>query len=136
MVFLSEVLVHTTEFTHCSAQLKGDLIHWSTGESIPSWIGVELMAQCVAAHGGLISRSSGTPPRIGLFLGSRRIEFTETELRVGQTLTVKAHRVWGKTVGMVSFDCGIEDAESGAPIAEARLNCFVPEDGTLPGDET
>lgn len=131
MVLLSEVLAHSGDATECAVEVGRDLLHWNTGASVPAWVGVELMSQCIAVHGGLLGRASGTPPRIGFLLGSRRIQFTGTDFAPEQTLTVRARRVWGQEVGMVSFDCEIEDAASGAPMLKGRLNCFVPSDADL-----
>ena len=128
MVLLSEVLAHTSDSTDCAVQVGQDLLHWNRGGSVPAWVGVELMSQCIAVHGGLVGRASGTPPRIGFLLGSRRIQFTAADFKPDQRLTVKARRVWGQEVGMVSFDCEVEDATSGALMLKGRLNCFVPSD--------
>ena len=38
---------------------------------MPAWIGVELMAQAIAAHVGLLARSMGKAPKNGVLLGAR-----------------------------------------------------------------
>src|SRR4051812_2093106 len=41
---------------------------------VPSWIGIEYMAQAVSAGAGNRARGLGGAPRAGLLLGSRRYE--------------------------------------------------------------
>jgi predicted hotdog family 3-hydroxylacyl-ACP dehydratase len=43
---------------------------------VPSWIGIEYMAQTVSAWAGRRGRAAGGAPRAGLLLGSRRYEVT------------------------------------------------------------
>lgn len=41
---------------------------------MPAWFGIELMAQAIAAHVGLLSMRDGNPARPGVLLGSRKYE--------------------------------------------------------------
>jgi predicted hotdog family 3-hydroxylacyl-ACP dehydratase len=87
------------------------------------------MAQCIAAHSGLLGLDGGEPPRRGFLVGSRRMTFHARRFRRGQRLTVQAWRVWGGAQEMVAFDCSIADADTGALLVEGRLSCFMPGDG-------
>ena len=44
------------------------------GLGVPVWVGIELMAQAIAAHAGLGARREQKPPRAGMLLGTRRFE--------------------------------------------------------------
>lgn len=128
MVLLSEVLEHDGDTTVCRAVICADGIFANADGSAGAWLGLELMAQCVATHSGLIGERDGQPPRIGLLVSSRRLRFTTSRYHAGQGLRVRSHHIWGDSTGMASFDCSIHDEESDELLAEGRLNCFLPED--------
>ena len=128
MILLERVVSHVEDETVCSARIGDDALLRTASGDVPAWMGLEYMAQCIAAHAGLVGRASGEPPRVGFLLGTRRVTFHAPCYRRGQRLTVRAHRLWGGPRGMVAFDCGIADADTGAVLAEGRLNCFMPGD--------
>jgi predicted hotdog family 3-hydroxylacyl-ACP dehydratase len=129
MVLLTRLLFHDRERTVAEIEVDHQSLFVDADGSIPAWVGIEYMAQCVAAHAGLAARAEGNEPRIGFLLGSRRISFHCARFDRGRTLRATAVRTWGGSEGMVSFECRLEDADSGAPLAEARLNCYLPPEG-------
>lgn len=42
--------------------------------SLPAWVGIELMAQSVAAFAGCHARQKGNPVELGFLLGTRKFE--------------------------------------------------------------
>lgn len=129
MVLLSRVRSHDDATTVCEVEIDGLALFRDDEGNVPAWVGLELMAQCIGVHGGLVSSAEGEEgPRIGLLLGSRRVSFQTPEYHRGQTVVVSAKHTWGRTTGLVVFDCTIDDAATGDRLAEARLNCFMPAD--------
>ena len=128
MVLLSRVLHHEEDRTVCAVDIDAQLMFRDAAGNVAAWVGLEFMAQCIAAHGGLVGRSSGEAPRVAFLIGSRRVLFHASRFRPGQTLEAAASRVWGGTRGMASFECTLKDAANGALLAEGRLNCFTPDD--------
>ena len=47
---------------------------FATPDGIPGWVGLEWLAQAVAAWAGVQSVMSGDPPKIGFLLGTRRYQ--------------------------------------------------------------
>ena len=127
MVLLGSVLEHAPAATACAVQVDAQKLFVQSDGSIGSWVGIEYMAQCVAAHAGLIARAGGEEPRIGYLVSSRRLRFHAPCFAPGQELRVSAAQLWGGREGMVSFQCKVEDAGSGALLVEGRLNCYLPE---------
>jgi predicted hotdog family 3-hydroxylacyl-ACP dehydratase len=128
MVLLSRVLHHDAGLTRCAAEVdRCGALRDATGDLAP-WMAIELMAQCVAVHAGLVGRADGDRARAGLLLGARRVAFHASRLRRGQALVVQARHLWGRATGPVAFECAVADARSGALLAEGRLACVVPED--------
>jgi predicted hotdog family 3-hydroxylacyl-ACP dehydratase len=136
MVLLSRVLHHEADRTVCAVDIDAQSMFRDAAGNVAAWVGIEYMAQCIAAHAGLLGRASGKPPLMGFLIGSRRIDFHAPGFRRGQTLEVTADRVWGGAEGLASFDCTLLDASTRAVLAEGRLSCFTPAAGAGSGGAT
>jgi predicted hotdog family 3-hydroxylacyl-ACP dehydratase len=124
MRLLSHVIEHKTERTVCGVDVaQSDLFHDADG-GVPAWVGLEYMAQCIAAHSGLVTRQRGDPPQRGLFLGTRKTEFFVDRFQPGQMLRVSSTHLRGERL-LVWFDCTIEDANGGALLARGRLSVYA-----------
>jgi predicted hotdog family 3-hydroxylacyl-ACP dehydratase len=134
MLLLSRVLRHEGDCTVCEVGITGPTPMGDSDEPVPPWWGIEYMAQCVAAHAGLVGWASGQPPRVGFLIGSRRVVFHTTGFAQGQSLVVQARRLWSGAGGMAAFECSVEDAASGAALVVGRLNCFSPDVAAGDGD--
>jgi len=89
---------------------------------MPSRIGIELMAQAIAAHVSIVAWSKGEPPKKGVLLGARAYRATRPHFAVSSELIVKATRAFSDDSGMGAYDCTIENA------AKARILVFEPPD--------
>ncbi|HZF15176.1 MAG TPA: hypothetical protein VE046_04460 [Steroidobacteraceae bacterium] len=95
---------------------------------IPCWVGVELMAQAVAAFSGLQLRANGNRPRIGLLLGTRSFVAHAPYFPAGVDLTIVAELVLRDGEGIGVFDCTIQ--RGAERFAEAQLKGLAPADLT------
>ena len=127
IVLLGRVLEHAANSTSCAVAVDAQTLFVQHDGSIGSWVGIEYMAQCVAAHAGMLARALGQEPRVGYLVSSRRLRFHAPRFVPGQELRVSAAQLWGGQKGMVSFQCRVEDAGSGELLVEGRLNCYLPE---------
>lgn len=93
---------------------------------VDAWIGIEYMAQAVAAWAGLRAHDRGEAPKIGLLLGTRRYLCHVPRFAVGDRLRITAVRQFIADNGLGQFDCRIE--RDGSVVAEAALNVFEPDD--------
>ena len=93
---------------------------------MPSRIGIELMAQAIAAHVSVVAWSKGEPPKKGVLLGARAYRATQPHFPAGSTLTVKAVKAFSDESGMGAYDTRIE--LEGAEVAKARILVFEPPD--------
>ena len=95
--------------------------------SLPAWVGVELMAQSVAAFAGCHARQKGNPVELGFLLGTRKFECNVEAFPAGTELTIHGLRSLEDDNGMGVFECHIH----GEGIhASARLNVFRPPEAT------
>jgi predicted hotdog family 3-hydroxylacyl-ACP dehydratase len=130
MSLLRHVLSHDADFTLCDVAIESGSLFLS-GTRVDAWVGLEYMAQAVAAHAGMVARLSGKPVEIGFLLGTRRADFFTDGYRVGQILQVAVRHVWGEGE-LFSFDCSITDAlVAGRCLATAQLNVFRPGNANL-----
>lgn len=96
------------------------------GEGMPAWLGLELMAQAVAAHAGLRGWRAGEAPKPGVLLGCRLYEAYVPSFPAGGALRVTARLAYRDDSGFGAYECTI-DGERGA-LASATLKVFEPED--------
>lgn len=91
--------------------------------SLPAWVGIELMAQSVAAYAGCQARVRGEPVELGFLLGTRSYQCNVEAFVAGADLHIHAIRSLQDDNGMGVFECRL----SGPGIeAFARLNVFRP----------
>jgi predicted hotdog family 3-hydroxylacyl-ACP dehydratase len=125
MILLDAVVAFEAESILCQRRVApGGLFQQSDG-ALPAWVGVELMAQAIAAWAGCQARQQQRPVRLGLLLGTRHYRCNVPRFPAGSTLAVSARRNFHDAQGMGVFDCRID-----APgiEANARLTVFSPPD--------
>lgn len=127
MCLLDAVLEHSRERTLCSVDPARSGVFAADDGRVPAWLGLEYMAQCIAAHGGLAARASGEPPGPGLMLGSRRLAFAVDWFAPGEPLLVSARHHRGET-GLVAFDCDVRLAPDCEPLVAGRVNVYIVDD--------
>nr|WP_225561538.1 hypothetical protein [Rhodanobacter sp. DHB23] len=125
MILLDAVLEHGPGHACCSRVVPARGLFHDADGALPAWVGVELMAQAIAAWAGCQAREHGTPVRPGFLLGTRRYNCNVATFAPGSLLRVEARRDLHEEGGMGMFACRIE-----APgvLAEARLAVFSPPD--------
>jgi 3-oxoacyl-[acyl-carrier-protein] synthase I len=91
---------------------------------VPAWVGLEYMAQAVAAHAGVEARLRGVAPVIGYLLGTRSYTCDVDIFAVGETLTVHVEALFTE-MSLGAFSCRID---TGATLARATINVYQPAD--------
>jgi predicted hotdog family 3-hydroxylacyl-ACP dehydratase len=125
MILLDAVLEHGPGHAVCSRRIPASGLFHDADGRLPAWLGVELMAQAIAAWAGCQARETGEPVRIGFLLGTRHYVCNVAAFVPGSELRIEARREFHDESGMGVFACRIE-----APgvLAEARLAVFSPPD--------
>ena len=95
---------------------------------VPSWVAIEYMAQAAGTLVGLRDRSLAPDctPRVGMLLGTRRMEVGLSRFVAGETYRASAECVFEDT-DAASFQCEIRDAAD-CVVASATLNAYRPPD--------
>lgn len=98
-------------------------------QGVPSWIGLEYMAQAVAAFSGANAVAEGNAPKIGLLLGSRSYEASSNLFVLGDTLNIRVEEEVRGDNNLSIFTGELQGTLGANPVqAHAQINVFEPED--------
>lgn len=123
MCLLDRVLAYGEDWISTESTVTDENL-FLTEYGLPSWVGIEYMAQSISALAGVRQIEKGEKIRIGFLLGTRKYTVNTSHFPVGSVLRIKAQEIiWGEN-GLGAFDCVLE-AENFR--AEASLNVFQPE---------
>lgn len=110
----------------CEAVLRPEGLFASEDGVVPGIIGLELMAQTIAAFSGYRLWRAGRPIEPGFLIGSPQWNSQCRDFVVGQQLRIIVRRIWGETE-LMRFSCRIEGLPAGEALQEGELNVFKPE---------
>lgn len=99
---------------------------FATAQGIPGWVGLEWMAQAVAAWAGVQEITAGGTPLVGFLLGSRRYTCSVEYFDFGKPVRVDIHQDFRADNGLAAFQCQILDQHE-KTLASATLNVFQPD---------
>ncbi|MFH4351496.1 3-hydroxylacyl-ACP dehydratase, partial [Acinetobacter baumannii] len=74
MILIDQVLSFDQEQIQTRLTVRADGLFNQPDGSLPAWLGIELMAQSVAAYAGCQARTKGEAVKLGFLLGSRKFE--------------------------------------------------------------
>jgi predicted hotdog family 3-hydroxylacyl-ACP dehydratase len=124
MLLLDRVLAVADDAIRCELVLRADSRFVENGR-LGAWIGIEYMAQAVAAFAGSQAHSRGEPVKPGFLLGSRRYLCHRAWFFPGEALVIDAARELQAASGLAAFECRISVGE--VLCAEATLSVYQPE---------
>jgi len=124
MSLLSRILDYGENWMLSEIDITADSM-FADERGVPAWIGLEYMAQTIAAYAGLQERIKGGAPKIGLLLGSRNYSSSTDYFARGQTFRVRAELEMVADNGLNVFNCVLEGDETRAT---AVVNVFQPDD--------
>ena len=126
MLLLDRLVAAGETHAACEVGLRADG-PFCGAAGVPAYVGIEYMAQTVAAFSGWQRRCAGQPIEIGFLLGTPQFQSFCDGFRIGQTLRVEVTHVWGGDQ-LARFSCTISDAQTGALLQQADLSVFKPTD--------
>jgi predicted hotdog family 3-hydroxylacyl-ACP dehydratase len=113
----------------CTVTIRDDHPYLSEGK-VPAVVGLELMAQAVAAYVGMIRKAEGASPRVGYLVGVRRADFHLDHHELSELLRVTATATWvNERAG--TFECSIEGARG--RVSDATLSVYETHTAELEG---
>jgi predicted hotdog family 3-hydroxylacyl-ACP dehydratase len=130
MLLLDRVLAYDGECVVCETVLGPDSLFVDQGQ-VPALVGIEYMAQTIAAGAGLSARDKGAPGgKMGFLLGCRSLTMTVDSFQIGDRLTIEARRTWGANE-LGHFACKVQRGDE--VLVEGALTVYQ---GPLPEEMT
>ena len=126
MVLLERVLAADDDSLCAEVTIRSDTLFCDgDGEGVGTWIGIEYMAQAIAAQAGLVALRQDGAVKVGFLLGARRYECIQSFFLLGSILQVFVARTLQSDNGLGAFDCRIEI--DGMVAARATITVFQPD---------
>ncbi len=102
---------------------------WDDARGLPSYAGIEIIAQGIAAHNSLASRinEGSTEPSVGVLLGARTYEATTPFFPFGRRIHIEIEEKMQDPVGFGAFLGTLRD-EEGRTLASSTVKVFRPAD--------
>lgn len=108
MRLLTRVVGHSPAETRCAVEARASALFLDARGELPAFVALEWMAQCVAAHGGLVALAAGRRPPNGVLVGARQLSLARAAFAPDALCTVGA-RFLGASGPLVSFACEVEE---------------------------
>lgn len=119
-VLLDEIVDDTGDNIVAAATITAAHPFFVAGHGVPAWVGIELMAQAIAAHSGLLGQRTQRAPRRGMLLGTRRYRSHAPWFAEGTHLDVHAEVTFGQE-GSSMAACACRIDSDGRTLAEATI---------------
>ena len=125
MRLLDRIVACSESDVTAEACVREDNLFFEPGRGLPAYVGLEMMAQAIAAIDGKKRQNSGQAAKIGFLLGCRRYGSRTASFAEGTLLTISAKKVFDDGA-MLAFDCRIDDEQG--EVATANLKVYAPAD--------
>jgi predicted hotdog family 3-hydroxylacyl-ACP dehydratase len=130
MVLLDDVLGWDQGKVAAALTIHSQSQFLSENQGVPSYVGLEYMAQTCGIYAGLEAQAHGQPVRLGFLLGTRNYHASKDWFRLGDRLVIEATEMFRQD-GMGVFDCRITCGDE--EVASAQLNLYQPENNQVEG---
>ncbi len=125
MILLDRVLHVGPETLQSEVTIRSNA-PFCDGERVGGWVGIEYMAQTVAALAGWTAQQRNLSVRIGFLVGTRQYTSHTPWFRVGDVLRIQVKREIENDNGVSAVHCQITSPD-GELHAEAMLTVFQPD---------
>jgi predicted hotdog family 3-hydroxylacyl-ACP dehydratase len=126
MLLIDAVDTFDNETLNARASVDPHAWYADADGAMPAWIGIELMAQAIAAHVALLAMRGGGRARPGVLLGSRSYKALQPTFASGARLSIRAVELLRSEEGHGAYECTIHHAD--LCCAEAVIKVFQPPD--------
>ncbi len=121
MIFLDDVLDSGHNHLVARVNIRDGIPFYQPQHGVPAWVGLEYMAQSIAALAGIRARSTGKPVPPGMIIGCRNYTSNTDVFAPDNELRISIKELVAEDNGFGSFDCQIENPDL---VAQARISVF------------
>jgi predicted hotdog family 3-hydroxylacyl-ACP dehydratase len=129
MMLLDRMIDATATTCTCEVTITPQTL-FSEAAGVPAFVGLEYMAQAVAAYGGYKAHLAGEPIGLGFLVGAPQFKTDCQFFRCGQTLRIQVSHIWGGNK-LMRFHGTIQDALTENLLQQADLTVFKPQEEAL-----
>lgn len=127
MILIDQLVEYSDESATCSVTITPQSPFYNEQiEGVPSYIGVEYMAQSIAAYAGALANDINEAVKIGFLIGTRKYKTHQTMFCKNSILTIYVHKLYQEESGLSVFECQI--SENKKILCDAKINVFQPEE--------
>ncbi len=126
MLFIDRLVEFNNESSIAEYSPRSEAWYVNEQGDMPAWMGIELMAQAVAAHVGMFKRTENKPQKNGVLVGTRRYNSIVPSFFAGTPLQITVLMTYQDISGLAAYDCSINC--DGNILATATLKVFEPVD--------
>ncbi len=126
MILLSRFIEAGSDYAICQVDISPlSAFYQPELSAVPAYVGIEYMAQTIAAYAGANALQQGGKVQVGFLLGCRKYSPEVSHFTQGAVLKVKATKLVMDESGLSVFDCQI--SIEGQTVVTANLNVFQPQ---------
>jgi len=126
MLWQDTLIAHDDQRATCRYQVPSTAWFADAQGAMPAWLGIEIMAQAIAAHVAMKAIRRGLPPKPGALLGSRDFTSRLPAFPAGSVLLTHVEMEFRDESGLGAYQCSIQLGDD--EIATAKLKVFEPDD--------
>jgi predicted hotdog family 3-hydroxylacyl-ACP dehydratase len=126
MLLLDQVTDMAGDSFEAEVTLTPDSEFCENGQ-VGAWVGIEYMAQTVAAFAGSEGLAAGGKIKVGFLLGTRQYECKAPYFKAGSTLRIRVKKVLHDPQGLSVVECALS-LKGGEELARANLTVFQVDD--------
>ncbi len=122
MILIDEIIEYNDNSLLASVTITDSSLFVDPTCGVPGWVGIEYMAQTVAAWAGIQAKTRNESIKPGFLLGTRKYIANKSYFAIGSQLLITVQQTY-RDDELGVFDCKIENNQL---IAKATLNVYQP----------
>jgi predicted hotdog family 3-hydroxylacyl-ACP dehydratase len=127
MILLDSLLEFSATTAVCAVRIAPHSNFYNVERNtVPSYVGLEYMAQTIAAYANVLKLEEGGLVSLGFLVSARNYTARVSEFGQGAELIVSVELLLKESNGLSVFDCKI--MQQGELLVDAKINVFEPDD--------
>ncbi len=124
-MLLTDIINWDEACLEATVEINRDSVFADEDGHVPSWVGLEYMAQAIAALAGIKRKLAGEAVKIGLLLGTTKYSANIGCFKAGVCLSIRIKQVYVDENNLALFDCEI--SAEGQVLATAQVKAIEPD---------
>lgn len=91
MIFIDELIEVGQDYAIAQLHIRPELMFMEAA-GLPSWVSIEIMAQCISLFAGYHGQQQGQAPKIGFLLGTRKLHLPISHFPLSSKLQIHVNK--------------------------------------------